>query len=162
MKKYLLVFALSFLGTVAFAQRQRATETYEHHQARVVDAVSNAYVRPLVVDLVIDKTIGTNGKVEHTWKLDKTTAEVALGGDLENIHVWGTYMTTKQYKCDIIVAATFNIIKDPNGDYELTVTGFAANYKNWKPAETSDQWWINIVTGVGNVSEEEKTAATRK
>lgn len=155
------VLLLTVSVALAFAQK-KTTETYEHHQARILDAVSNAYVKPLVVDLEIDKSIGNNGKIEHTWTLDRLFAESALGGDLENIHTWGTFKTTQAYKCDVLVAATFNLVLDDKaGVYLLTVTGFAGKYANWKPAETSDEWWIRIVN-LKMTSEAEKVAPTKK
>ena len=124
--------------------------------------MSNAFVKPLVVDLQIDKTVGNNGKIEHTLTLDRAQAEIALGGDLENIHTWGTYMTAKQFKCDVVVAATFNLELDNAANvYHLTVTGFAGKYVNWKPAEQSDEWWIRIVNEK-RISEAEKTNPVKK
>lgn len=162
MKRILTTFLVLLAGAaLAFAQK-KTTETYEHHQARILDAVSNAYVKPLVVDLEIDKSIGNNGKIEHTWRLDRVFAESALGGDLENIHTWGTFKTTQQYKCDVLVAATFNLVlDDAAGVYLLTVTGFAGKYTNWKPADKNDEWWIDIVN-LKMTSEAEKVAPTKK
>lgn len=163
MKRFLAILFIMVAGaSVALAQRAKTTETYEHHQARILDAVSNAYVKPLVVDLEIDKSIGDNGKIEHTWKLDRLFAEGALGGDLENIHTWGTYKTAQQYKCDVLVAATFNLVLDDSaGVYLLTVTGFAGKYSNWKPADKSDEWWMDIVN-MKTTSVAEKIAPTKK
>lgn len=162
MKRILFLAAVLAASVPAFAQQRKTTERYEHHQARVLDAVSNAYVKPLVVDLVIDKSIGDEGKIEHTWTLDKTQAEVALGGDLGNIHSWGTYQTAREYKCDVVVAATFNLEFDSNTNvYRLTVTGFAGKYVNWKPAEKSDEWWIELENGKA-VSDAEKTSPINK
>ncbi len=163
MKRFLILIIAVLVGSFSLsAQSRKTVETYEHHQARVLDAVSNAYVRPLVVDLIIDTSIGDNGKIEHTWVLDRPTAEIALGRDLENIHTYGTYMTAQYYKCDVVVAATFNLVLDAAADnYKLSVAGFAGKYVNWKPAEKTDEWWMEIVK-LKWVSEAEKINPVKK
>lgn len=157
-----ILFIFTMLASAASAQSRKSNETYEHHQARILDAVSNAYVKPLVVDLEIDKSIGNNGKIEYTLIMDRNTAEVALGGDLENIHTYGTYMTAQHFKCDVVVAPTFNLVlNNDNSTYELSVIGFAGKYNNWKPAEKTDEWWIDIVNEK-KVSDREKTNPVKK
>ena len=161
MKKAILSALVTLACISAFAQKEVTTELYEHNQARILDAVSNAYVQPLVVKLDIDKSIGVEGRISKEYMLTPTKMK-ALGNKVEEIHKWGTYKMSKDFGCDVLVAATFNIEQQPDGMYKLSVTGFAGKYKEWRPANPEDAWWINIVTGIGRQDEKQQHAAIRQ
>lgn len=142
-------------GTEVYAQK--TTVKIQDTQARLLDVKSNAYVKPLTVELkVIDQAklrsidpdlkLDENGRLKAVWLLTKEQVEVEMNGDLSNIRSWGIYQTSQRYHADVIVAATFNFKTDDEHPdrYLLTVVGYPANFVAWKTAETTDYEWIRM------------------
>lgn len=147
--------------TAGMAAQNQKTISYEHHQARILDAVSNAYVQPLVVKLEIDKSIGIEGRISKTYVLSAEKMK-SLNNDLSEIHTWGTFQMSKDFGCDVVVAATFSLVGVSGGNFELSVLGFAGKYRDWRPAEKTDEWWIDVVVGRGRTSVQSATSAVGK
>ncbi len=153
MKKTLLIGIAMAFSMVSFAQKTEYH--FQDTQARLLDVTSNAYVKPLTVELnVLTK--------EHkTWVFPLTNAEVdAMKGDLVNIRSYAVYAASKQENCDVIVAATFNV-KSVKGGFEVTVVGYPANFINWKTATKDDYEWIKMEK-VQTTSEKDKIAPVVK
>ena len=141
----LMLCCASFGQTTEF--RFRAT------QARLLDVMSNAYVKPLTVELKVKY----NTRVTEVIHLSKEEVEVDMKGDLDNIRSYAVYCAAKHKECDVIVAATFNINTVPDG-YEITVIGYPADFVNWKTATQADYEWIRMEKTI-TTSEREKIAA---
>lgn len=159
MKKLFLMVLFACIGIIG-VQAQKTTVEFRATQARLLDVVSNAYVKPLTVELKVDTS---KGRVSNTWPLSKKTAEVSMGGDLANIRSWGVYMSATYHQADVIVAATFNLETDPeNPDfYKLTVIGYPATFVNWKTATEEDYEWIRMEKVV-TTDEKDKISAIIK
>ena len=56
-KKLILVIFLTFIGAIG-AYAQKTNVRMQETQARLLDVTSNAYVKPLTVELQIDKSKG--------------------------------------------------------------------------------------------------------
>ena len=159
MKKLFVVILLAILGITGM-QAQKTTVKIQDTQARLLDVKSNAYVRPLVVDLKVD-TI--KGRVVDEWPLTKEQVEVEMNGDLTNIRSWGIYKSSQKHNADVIVAATFNFQTDDTkpGFSKLTVIGYAASFVNWETAKETDYEWIRMEKTV-TTSDREKISAIVK
>ncbi|MCR5780417.1 MAG: hypothetical protein K6G70_07750 [Bacteroidaceae bacterium] len=150
MKKLFFAALLACLSIGAQAQNVKIQET----QARALDVQSNAYVQPLVVELKIDEA---KGRISETVTVlfDKLPKEIKLE-EMNNIRSLAIYEVTKKYKCDVIVAPIINVVTNEKGDgLDVTVTGFAANYQNWRTANSNDLEWIKLEK-IRTVSESEK------
>ena len=80
MKKLLLIgIALSF-SALSFAQKTTVikTESYSDTQARMLDVTAKSYVRPLVVDLVVEK-----GQARKVYSKSYNRTEVEIGNIVE-------------------------------------------------------------------------------
>lgn len=153
MKKVLLIGIAMAFSVLSYAQKTEYH--FQDTQARLLDVTSNAYVKPLTVELnVLTK--------EHkTWVFPLTVAEVeAMKNDLVNLRSYAVYAASKQENCDVIVAATFNIKSVRNG-FEVTVIGYPANFVNWKTATKDDYEWIRMEK-VQTVSDKDKIAPVIK
>jgi len=158
MKKLFVALLLAMLG-VAGAQAQKPTVKIQDTQARLLDVKSNAYVRPLVVELKVDTS---KGRVVDEWPLTKEQVEVEMNGDLTNIRSWGVYKSSQKHNADVIVAATFNFQTDEKpGFYKLTVIGYPASFVNWETAKEGDYEWIRMEKTV-TTSDREKISAIVK
>lgn len=138
MKKILLIgFALAF-STMGFAQK--STYHFQDTQARLLDVLTHAYVKPMTVELQIlaDK--------HKEWTIDLTNKEVEqMNGDLQNIRSFAIYSISKKEDCDVIVAATINVkSKDDGTGFLVNVIGYPANFINWKTAVKEDYEWIRM------------------
>lgn len=142
MKKQILLAAMLALGcsSTAFAQKDRVK--IQDTQARLLDVTSNAYVKPLTVELKVDKT---KGRIRDEWTLTREQAESEMKGDIVNIRSYAVYMSSQKHNADVIVAATFNFRTNDEGTgYLITVVGYPATFENWKTADSSDYEWIRM------------------
>ncbi|WP_294553859.1 hypothetical protein [uncultured Bacteroides sp.] len=141
MKRLILVISLTIACAIG-AYAQKATVKMQETQARLLDVTSNAYVKPLTVELIIDKS---KGRVKDEWTLTKDQAETEMKGDISNIRSYAVYMSSQKHNADVIVAATFNIKTNDNGNgYIVTVVGYPGSFANWKTAEANDYEWIRM------------------
>lgn len=131
---------------------QRVVTKFRNTQARMLDVTSNAYVRPVVVELEVEPV-----KVDTTYFLTKEEAEIEMSGDIPNIRSWGVYRASADYDCDVIVAATFILESTEKGGYSLTITGFPGRYKNWATATSEDMEWIRVEK-IASTAEKDKIA----
>jgi hypothetical protein len=140
--------------TISFAQKSEFK--FQATQARLLDVMSNAYVKPLTVELQII----SSKHVSEIIKLTKQEVEQDMKGDLENVRSYAVYRASQLHDCDVIVAATFNIRTAGDG-YEVNIIGYPANFVNWKTATQADYEWIQMEKTV-TTSEREKIAAAIK
>jgi hypothetical protein len=140
--------------TISFAQKTEFK--FQATQARLLDVMSNAYVKPLTVELQII----SSKHVSEIIKLTKQEVEQDMKGDLENVRSYAVYRASQLHDCDVIVAATFNIRTAGDG-YEVNIIGYPANFVNWKTATQADYEWIQMEKTV-TTSEREKIAAAIK
>lgn len=142
MRKSILLTTLAFLFSGGSVYAQKGSVKMQDTQARLVDIYSRAYVKPLTVELLVDKN---KGRITDEWPLTKEQAETEMGGNLENIRSYAVYMSSQKHQADAIVAATFNFRTNNKGDgYLITVTGYPASFTNWKTAEENDYEWIRM------------------
>jgi len=136
---------------------QKNTEfRFQDTQARLLDVMSNAYVKPLTVEL----QVMTKKRISEIIPLTKQEVEQDMKGDLSNIRSFAVYRASQIHDCDVIVAATFNVRTAGDG-YEVNVIGYPANFVNWKTASQEDYEWIKMEKTV-TTSEREKIAAVVK
>lgn len=141
MKKTLFFCLFCLLATFG-AMAQKTTVKIQDTQARLLDVQSNAYVRPLTVELKVEDS---KGRIRDTWPLTKEQVEVEMRGDIVNIRSYAVYMSSKKHNADVIVAATFNFkSSDTTDGYEIEVVGFPASFINWKTASQDDYEWIKM------------------
>lgn len=153
----LLALVLGYAGQ-ANAQQRVITKKQQFTQARLLDVTSNAYVKPLTVELQVDKS---KGRITDVWDLTIEDVE-SLKNDLTNIRSYGVYMSSNKHNVDVIVAATFNFrTNDAGTGYVLTVVGYPANFVNWKTADATDMEWIRMEKTI-TTSDREKIAAVVK
>lgn len=161
MKKWILTALVTFSVMGAYAQK--TTVKIKDTQARLLDVSSNAYVKPLVVELeVINTDKPDKGRIVDEWVLSKDEVE-GMNGDLTNIRSWGVYMSSKKHNVDVIVAATFNFENDENnpGFYKLTVIGYPAIFKNWETAKATDYEWIRMEKTITTADREKISAIVK-
>ena len=154
MKRTVFLMIALAMCTISFAQKSEFR--FQATQARLLDVMSNAYVKPMTVELQILKT----KRVSEVIKLTKQEVEQDMKGDLENIRSYAVYRASQIYDCDLIVAATFNIKTVPDG-YEINIVGYPANFINWKTATPEDYEWI-MIEKERTTSEREKIAPVIK
>lgn len=157
MKRTLLMGFALLLGIVCFAQKTEFR--FQATQARLLDVMSNAYVKPLTVEL---KVLNTK-RISEVIKLTKQEVEQDMKGDLDNIRSYAVYRASQIHDCDVIVAATFNVKTSNDGTgYEVNVIGYPANFVNWKTATSEDYEWIKMEKTVTTSEREKIAAAVRK
>ena len=173
MKKVILFCMFALVANMgAMAQKTVSVQKMVRDtQARMLDMQSNGYVTPLLVDLEViknpsDHVEGSNGRTRILWGLTAEQFEFEMNRDIVNTRSYAVFLSCKHYKCDVLVGATFNfrtataddkggVALDVNGkpmnnpDYIIEVTGFPANFNNFRVAGTgnktnSDFQWIQL------------------
>ena len=154
MKRTILTLFVLALCTLSYAQKTEFR--FQDTQARLLDVTSNAYVKPLTVELQVLNT----KRVSEIIKLTKQEVEQDMKGDLNNIRSYAVYRASQLHDCDVIVAATFNI-RTAEGGYEVNIIGYPANFVNWKTATQADYEWIKMEKTVTTSEREKISAAVR-
>lgn len=175
MKKSVLM--LTFLGLatgVSYAQKQTTVKIQET-QARMLDVSSNAYVKPMMVELKVD-TEGTkfqsnvDGQILNREAGGRITCKVlisneeanGMGGRIADMRSYALFQTAQLCHCDVIVAATFNLRTRDEGDgYVMTVVGYPASFTGWATVTPQDYQWIQMEK-VQTTSDREKIGAVIK
>jgi len=148
MKKLILTgFIFLAFVPVGVAQKTLVTEfEYQNTQARVLEPVSSTYVKPTVVELIVDSV-----RFEETFVLSREKVEASMRGELEEVRSWGVYIASEEasrkrgIKCDMLVAAMFNLEYDKTqNNYKLKVVGYPARFANWATATREDYEWIRM------------------
>lgn len=160
MKKFLVLASLVILGTTAtFAQKTTQVQ-YQETQARLLDVSSNAYVKPMTVELKVK----SDKRIREMVKIPRDFALTAMKADPSNWRSYAVYEVSKRLDCDVIVAATFNIKFDEvagDKDVQIEVVGFPADFVNWQTATEKDLEWIRMEKTI-TTAEREKIAAAVK
>ena len=159
MKK--IAFLLLTVLSTAICYAQKTTQVQYHEtQARLLDVSSNAYVKPLTVELKVKNS----QRIREVVKIPRNFALVAMKGDPSNWRSYAVYEVSKRLQCDVIVAATFNIKYDEvagDQDVQIEVVGYPADFTNWQTATTQDLEWIRMEKTI-TTAEREKIAAAVK
>ena len=156
---FVLVFLMSCFTIGIIAQKTTQVQ-YQETQARLLDVSSNAYVKPLTVELKVKG----NQRIREVVKIPRNFALVAMKADPSNWRSYAVYEVSKRMQCDVIVAATFNIKYDEvagDQDVQIEVVGYPADLSNWQTATTQDLEWIRMEKTI-TTAEREKIAAAVK
>lgn len=151
MKRLLFTLATASLIIVSAHAQKTKTESFSETQARMVEVTARSYVRPLAVNLVVNK-----GQQRKTFShlYPKTTFEVAMRRDLENLKSRAIYDASNEWNCDAVVAATFKIeLTEDENSYLVEMKGFPANFdsNSWHPIGTEDFQWLQIDKAIGSL-----------
>lgn len=139
MRKSILLCLLCLASVGAMAQN--VSVKIQDTQARLLDVQSNGYVKPLVVELEVDTAEGRICKAVPISEEEYRS----MNRDPSNIRSYALYKTSKDYNCDVIVAATFNFYtNEKGGGYIMEVIGYPASFKGWKSAKPEDYEWIRM------------------
>ena len=155
MKRLFILFSMICLFLVS-ANAQKTvvtTRSFSDTQARMLEVTARSYVRPLIVDLNV---VGPRSTFKKQY--DKTSVEVAMNGNLDNLRSRAIYDAAEYYNCDAIVAATFKIeLSEDGAFYNLEMKGFPANFDqdSWHPMEERDFQWIEVDARYGAYNESE-------
>lgn len=159
--KSFAITTLCLFGCVLSGFAQKTTQIqFQETQARLLDVSSNAYVKPLTVEL---KVKGTE-RIREIVSIPRNQAMIAMKADPVNWKSYAVYEASKRLSCDVIVAATFNISYDEvagDKDVQIEVVGYPADFVNWHTATPQDIEWIRMEKTI-TTAEREKIAAAVK
>lgn len=138
---------------------QKTTVKFQDTQARMLDVETNAYVKPMTVEL---QMLNSGNRINDVWTLTVEQVE-SMKGDIANIRSYGLFMSSQKHNADVIVGATFNLVSEDVREkgYKLEVVGFPAKFVNWKTATQADYEWIRMEK-TNTVSEKDKLKAIVK
>lgn len=139
MKRLILISCMLLLGVCQVAAQKRVE--FREAQARLWEPQQSAYVKPLIVDLKMDESLG---RVHYVVTFSNAQVE-ALNGDIGNMRSNALFQAIEKYGADLIVGATFDIqsLADGSG-YAVTVIGYPAKYENWRSVAPEDYGWPNM------------------
>ena len=152
---FLFLLLAGFYGLAAidsYAQKSVKFELQES-QARVLDVNPSTYVKPVIAELSVDTS---KGRLRDKWTLnaDELAARVIKNDDkatLQNLRTYAVYKSSEKANCDVVIAATFDIRITDDGA-SIIVTGYPANFTNWKTGTVADYEWIKNEPGQINLT----------
>ena len=142
MMKKLFAVTLLVLCCSAAALAQK---TESRMQVRYFDIDPVAYIKPLVAELVVDNSKG----------LISEQVEITSNQRIADVNKYAIYVVTQKHKCDVLVAPTVSTVND--GDkITVYVTGFPANYVNWRTCTDADLNWMQFAPVSRSKSDKEE------
>ncbi|MBO4373330.1 MAG: hypothetical protein J5826_10385 [Bacteroidales bacterium] len=168
LKKVLLSVAAIFVATSYVSAQKTIVKEVQQTEARVTDAITSVHARPLICDVKVKTySVGADWCRESDFnKIDKNTSrftdfwfltaeDVAAIGKMDELRSYGMYRSQQYHQCDVIIAPTFNFrtaSKDEKqtrgADFVITVSGYAADFINFKNASDED---LNLIIKNDNI-----------
>lgn len=163
--KHLFVAAMFFaVSGLFFSSCQSVKVTKDVRNVRMIDGIAEVHVKPQVVDFeimpsaeVASKVASLNtgdrarkfecyketGRVEAKFIIPEKYMKEMLNSNDNKIKIWGASEVARAFHADVIVGAVFEYKTCENSDdYELTVVGYPARFKNWRSLVTDDYKWM--------------------
>ncbi|MDD6001352.1 MAG: hypothetical protein PUC50_04065 [Bacteroidales bacterium] len=177
-KIILLAAAIAGLTSIASAQKTTTVLEVNVTEARTTDAVTRVHARPIICDIkmktyqqgadwcresdfnLIDKSTNrftdfwflTSSDINAFISNDGKTTMDELTGQLRS---YGMFRSQQYHKCDVVIAPIFNwrsASKDEKqqrgADYVVTISGYAADFVNFKNASDED---LNLIIKNDNI-----------
>lgn len=114
---------------------------YSYSEYRTISPSQAVFTAPLMADLVVSETRITYGERIEKNITHMTDAEVQALVDKERENVIAN--AVKANNADVLVAPIINIQTDANKNLVIVVTGYPANYSNFRNADSTDLWILN-------------------
>ncbi len=164
--KHFFVAAMCFAvsGLLLSSCKSVVKVTKDVRNVRIIDGIAEAHVKPQVVDFeimpaaeVVSKVASLNtgdrtrkfecyretGRVEATFIITEKYMKEMLNSNDRKIQIWAASELARAFHADIIVGAVIEYKTcDNSDDYELTIVGYPARFKNWRSLTTDDYKWI--------------------
>lgn len=177
-KIILLAAAIAGLTSIASAQKTTTVLEVNVTEARTTDAVTRVHARPIVCDVkmktyqqgadwcresdfnLIDKS--TN-RFTDFWFLTTEELNAFISNDgrttMDELTVqlrsYGMFRSQQYHKCDVVIAPIFNWRSASNDEkqkrgahYVVTISGYAADFVNFKNASDED---LNLIIKNDNI-----------
>lgn len=146
--KYLLASLALLAGCYSLSAQKTVKIDFQASQARLLEAAPNAYVRPVIAEVVVNER---NGRIRDTWELDAVDlASRTIPNDdaatLLNLKSYALFKSSEKHNCDMIIVPTFDIHITSTGA-TVSVVGYPANFSNWTTGTTADYEWILLERG---------------
>lgn len=166
------LFVMLWIVNFADAQKTTTTTVeITATEARMTDAIANVFARPVICDVVVKKyqsgaqwcietennTIDkATGRFTDHWFISSSDFYAIIGNtktfdesSRSELRNYGIFLSQQYHKCDAILAPIFNFRtvqrNEKNahkGDYEISISGYAADFVNFKNATSED---INLI-----------------
>ncbi len=148
---------MAFTALAAYSQKTVKVD-FQASQARFLETSPNAYMKPLIAEVVVDKA---KGRVRDTWKLDalelsSRTIEGNPQATLLNLKSYALFKSAEKHDCDMIIVPTFDI-HITNTGATVSVAGYPANFAKWTTGTTADYEWILLERGEQKITPENST-----
>ncbi len=134
MKKFFAFLLLSVCCSAAVAQNKPAVD-YKESSARNLEPQHSVMITPLIADLSIigERIVYTEKEAFENYQV---TAEIVKF--IPNFKKVALSRAARAYKADAIIGATVDVITNPQGRLEITVSGYPAKYSNFRNATSED------------------------
>lgn len=138
MKKFFLFVAL-LIGSVTVAQAQQKTDQVyrvTESSARNLDGRSQMLITPLAAEIVVSPT-----KITHTEReafAGYTTTESTIQ-NMDKLRLVALSRAARKHNADLLVGTIIDVVTlDNQGHFEITVTGYPANYTKFRNVTDAD------------------------
>lgn len=119
----------------ASAQSRLERVEYQESSARNIEPQQSVMVAPLIADLEIISSKIFHTEVEAFKNYEVTPAIVQFIPDFKKVAL---SRAARKYDADVIVGATVDVITNPSGRIEITISGYPARYTNFRNATAQD------------------------
>lgn len=126
-------------------QTQTHKIEYMESSARVLEADHNLLSTPMIADLDVSAEKVTYTETEMFANLEVTRGLLSNIAELKKIAL---SRAARQYKADILVGSTIDVVTNKDGRLEITVSGYPARYVKFRKASSQD---IDLLKNIYNI-----------
>ena len=137
--------SLEELTPIVPQQTQTHKIEYMESSARVLEADHNLLSTPMIADLDVSAEKVTYTETEMFANLEVTRGLLSNIAELKKIAL---SRAARQYKADILVGSTIDVITNKDGRLEITVSGYPARYVKFRKASSQD---IDLLKNIYNI-----------
>lgn len=146
--KYLMVLGAAVLSTTSVCAQKTVKIDYQASQARLLEAAPNAYVKPVIAEVLVDDK---NGRIRDVWELNAIDLQSRIipnndDATLLNLKSYALFKSSEKHNCDMILVPTFDV-HITNEGATISIVGYPANFANWTTGTTADYDWILLERG---------------
>lgn len=123
---------------------QETSVDYCESTARLLDTESNMLVMPIIANLQVSDTKIIHVEREAFANIKVNNSSIAK---IDSFKRTALGRAAKMYNADILVNADIEVVTE-NGHFVITVTGYPAQYKNFRNVTTTE---INIINEANKV-----------
>lgn len=137
MKKFVLLMAVICMAPSAVYAEVISKVIYQESSARNLEPEHNMVLTPLIADIKVSPNKITYTETQAFEKIP-VNENLNIDAVMPNFKSIALSRAAHAYNADLLVGTVIDVVTNAQGRLEITVTGYPANYVNFRNATAND------------------------